>query len=100
MGVFVGLLLPGMVWVTNVYLNVDPQREACMVGHLLASVPGEERVHLPGELLRLLDQGIDHRLGVFAGDFDPHQIAGMTFDQRRHLAGVAIEEQTSLPVPR
>ena len=45
-----------------------------MVGHLLATVPCQGTVEFLRQLLRLLDQGIDHRLGILAVDLGQHHV--------------------------
>ncbi len=46
----------------------------------------------------LLDQRIDHRLGVLALHPGQHHVAGMAFHQGGDLAVVAAEQEVTLPV--
>ena len=48
--------------------------------------------------MRLLNQCIDHRLGVFAFDPHEHHVARVTFDQGGDLAVVAAEQEITFPV--
>ena len=45
----------------------------------------------------MLDQCVDHRLGVFALDPDQHHVTGMALNEGRDLAVVAAEQQVTFP---
>jgi len=48
----------------------------------------------------VLDECVDHRLGVLARHSDQHHIARVALHQRRDLAIVATEQQVTFPVAR
>ena len=45
--IFVGSPLPGTLWIAEVNIDVSRQREAFVIGKLLAAVPGQRLVQLP-----------------------------------------------------
>ena len=85
-GILVRAALPGVLWIAEVHLDVGGEREALMIGHLAAAIPGERLVEFPRQLMRVLDQCIDYRIGVFALYPHQHYVAGVTLHQRNDLA--------------
>lgn len=81
-----------MLRIAEVYLNVSSQRETLMVSHLFSPIPGQRLVEFPWQLVCLIDQGINHRLGIFASHPNQHHVASMAFDQSGDLAIVAAEQ--------
>ena len=69
-----------------------------MIGQLLATILGQRLVEFPRELVCLLDQRIDDRLGGLILDSDQHHVACMTLHQGGDLAVVATEQQVTFPV--
>jgi len=45
-GVLVGTPLPGMLRIAEVHLHIGGQREALVIGHLFASIPGQRLIEL------------------------------------------------------
>ena len=99
-GVLVRATLPRLLWITEVHLDVGGEREALMIGQLLAAIPGQRLVEFPRSLVRLLDKRVDLRLGVLALDPDQHHVARVAFHQGGDLAVVAAEQQVTFPVAR
>src|SRR5210317_77637 len=83
--VFVGAALPRTLWIAEVDLDVSVQAEACVISHLFATIPGQRLVKFTRYLMRLLDQGVDHCLGILALDPDQRHIATVTLNQGRNL---------------
>ncbi len=59
--------MPGTLRITEIHLDVGVQTEALVISHLLATIPGERLVEFSRQLVGVLDERVDHRLGVFAG---------------------------------
>ena len=91
--------LPRALRIAEIDFDIGCQREALVIRHLLASIPGQRFVELPRQFVGLFNQCINDRLGVFA--FDPHQhaVAGVSFHQGADLAVVRTDQQVALPMP-
>ena len=50
--------------------------------------------------MRVLDEGVDDSLGIFAVDLREHDIAGLTFHEGGNLAIVAAKQKVTFPVTR
>ncbi len=92
--------MPGALRVTEVHLDVGIQAEALMICHFLAAIPGQRFVEFSRQLVCMLDERVDDRPGVFAGDSDQHHVTRMAFNQGRDLAVIAADEQVTFPVAR
>ena len=99
-GIFIGTSLPRTSRIAKVHFDIGIQAEALVIGHLFAAVPGQRLVEFPRQLVRMLDEGIDYRLGVFAGYSDQHHVTRMTFNQGCDLAVVTANDQITFPVSR
>ena len=69
-----------------------------VVGHLVATVPCQGMVQFLRQLVRPLDQGIDHCLGILAVDLGQHHVACVAFDQCRDVTVVATGHQIAFPI--
>ena len=69
-----------------------------MVGHLGSTIPGQRFVEFLRQLASVLDECIDDRLGILAGDLHQHHVARLTFDEGRNLAAPAAAQQITFPV--
>src|SRR5471032_481940 len=97
-GIFVRSALPGTLGIAEVNLDIGGQREALVIRHLLAAIPGERPVELVWQLLGVLDERIDDRFCVLARNLRKHHVARVTLNQRRDLAVLAAEQQITFPV--
>ena len=71
-----------------------------VVSHLLAAIPRQRSVQFLWQAARILDQGIDDRLGVLAVDLHQHHVARLPLHQGRDLAVLAAAQQVPFPVAR
>src|SRR5262245_38801503 len=86
--------------IAEVDLDVGGQRKALMVRQLFAAIPGQRLVEFVRQLVRVLDEGVDDGLGIFAVDLREHDVAGLPFDQGGNLAIVAAKQEVTFPVTR
>src|SRR5665647_176504 len=63
-GVLVRPALPRALRIAKINVDVGRQRKATMIRKFLSSVPGQGFIQLRWQLLRLLDERGDYRLGV------------------------------------
>ena len=84
--------MPGLLRIAEVHFDVGGQREALMFSHLFATIPGQRFVEFPRQLVSLLNECVDHRLGIFARHPVQHDKPRVTLDKRRDLAVVAATE--------
>jgi hypothetical protein len=96
--ILVQTTLPRTSWIAEVHFDVGIQTEPLVIRHLLAMIPGQRFVEFPRLLVRMLDECIDHRLGVFAGYPYQHHVTCMTFNQGCDLTVVAADYQVTFPV--
>src|SRR5450759_5198749 len=71
-----------------------------MIRKFLSSVPGQGFIQLLWQLLRLLDERGDYRLGVLTGHLRQHHVTRMTLDQGRDVAVVRPGQQIAFPMAR
>src|SRR5450759_4404579 len=99
-GVLVGAPLPRAVRVAEVDGDAGLDREGEVLGHLLATVPGERATELPGQGRDPLGEGIpDRGGGTTGGQGRKEEIAGPALDEggdRRAAAGSDEEIALSL----
>ena len=97
-GVLIRPALPRALRITEVNVNVGRQRKSSMIRKFLAPVPGQRFIEFIWELLGLLYQRGDDRLGVLVGHLRQHHVAGMTFDQGRDIAVLGPGQQIAFPM--
>src|SRR6516162_6337437 len=67
-GVLVAAALPRAAWIAEINLHVGGNREALVVGHLLAAIPSQGATQLRRQFAHLLSERGDHGRRVPAGD--------------------------------
>jgi len=75
-----------MVGFTEIDLDVGCQREALVLSHFFAAIPGQRFIQFPGQLVRLLDQRIGDRFTVPGVEPSEHDVARVSFDQSHDVA--------------
>ena len=97
-GVFIGTTLPRTLRITEVDVDVGRECKASMIRQFLASVPGQGLIQLPWQLLCLLDEGGDDRLGVLTCHLGQHHVPRMALDQGRDVGVVRPGQEIALPM--
>ena len=69
--------MPGALRIAEVNFDVSVQAKALVIDHLFSTIPGQRFVELSGQFVSMLNECIDHRLGVFALNSNPHDVASM-----------------------
>ena len=67
--------------VAEIDLDVGREREAFVVGHLLAAIPGQRLVEILRQFVRMLDQRIHDGLAILAANLDEHDVARLPLDK-------------------
>src|SRR6478609_11684160 len=86
--------------IAKIYVDVGRQRKATMIRKLLSPVPGQGLIQFLWQLLRLLDERADYRLGVLTCHLGQHHVTRMTLDQGRDVAVVRPRQEIALPMAR
>src|SRR5215475_1777884 len=82
-GVLVAAALPRAAWIAEINLHVGGNREALVVGHLLAAIPSQGATQLRRQFAHLLSERGDHGRRVPAGDLEKHWRRGRATRPRR-----------------
>src|SRR6266404_5321924 len=91
---------PRALRIAKIYVDFGRQRKATMIRKFLSPVPGQGLIQLLWQLLRLLDERGDCRLGVLTCHLGQHHVTRMTLDQGRDVAVVRPGQQIAFPMAR
>src|SRR6185437_13356000 len=96
-GVFVAAALPRAAWIAEINLHVGGNREALVVGHLLAAIPSQGATQLRRQFAHLLSERGDYGRRVPAGDLETPHKAGMALDERCDVRVISSTEKVTYP---
>src|SRR4029450_10985473 len=97
-GVFVAAALPRAAWIAEINLHVGANREALVVGHLLAAIPSQGATELRRQFAHLCSGRGDPVRRVTAGDLEKHHKAGMALDERCDVRVIRATEKVPFPM--
>src|SRR5712671_4279374 len=100
LGVLVRPALPRALRIAKIYVDFGRQRKATMIRKFVSPVPGQGLIQRLWQLLRLLDERRDCRLGVLTCHLGQHHVTRMTLDQGRDVAVVRPRQEIAFPMAR
>ena len=99
-GILVGAALPGTLRIAEVHLDVGRHREAFVLRHLKAPIPGEGATQLAGQLLHVPGERARHDVAVFGRQLHQHHEARAPLHQGRDLRAWGSAQQVPFPMTR